>query len=176
MEATLGGNKRVRAGTQSDLSYLPTQPLMSRGPSGKHSHGLLGLLLGISHLLLTELLCHLGLSLNLAEALAAHLLGPEAFLSTQLGGEAHDRGLANHNVLRPLPGMGTLTTPTRKGILLKVEGEKQAPSEHGRGRTALLLEGMTWPTQPQQRPQGLRTAANADQAQYVPSTQCTRSH
>ena len=62
--------------TQPDPSCLPAQPHVSRGLSGRHAHGLLGLLLGISHLLLTEFLCHLGLPLNLAETLAAHLLGP----------------------------------------------------------------------------------------------------
>lgn len=62
--------------THSDLTCLPAQPHVSWGLSGRHTHGLLGLLLGISHLLLTELLCHLGLPLNLAETLAAHLLGP----------------------------------------------------------------------------------------------------
>lgn len=64
------------ASTHPDLFFLPTQPHVSQGASGKHSHGLLRLLLGVSHLLLTELLCHLGLPLNLTEALAAHLLGP----------------------------------------------------------------------------------------------------
>lgn len=64
------------AGTHPDLSYLPTHPHRKMVPSGTHSHRFLSLLLGISHLLLTELLCHLGLPLNLAEALAAHLLGP----------------------------------------------------------------------------------------------------
>ena len=64
------------AGTQPDLPYLPTQSCRSRSPSGKHSHGLLSLLLGISCLLLTELLGYLCLPLNLTETLAAHLLGP----------------------------------------------------------------------------------------------------
>lgn len=111
------------ASTHPDLSHLPTQPHRNQGPSGKHSHGLLGLLLGISHLLLTELLCHLGLPLNLTEALAAHLLGPEAFLGTQLGRESCDGGLANHNVPCSLPA--TLAHP--HGSFLKSRVKNRSP-------------------------------------------------
>lgn len=49
-----------------------------------HSHRLLSLLFGLSRLLLSNFLSRLGLSLNLTEALAAHLLGTQPLLGTQL--------------------------------------------------------------------------------------------
>lgn len=49
-----------------------------------HLHGLLSLFPGLRCLLLLQLLCHLGLPLNLTEALAAHFLGSKTFFCTQL--------------------------------------------------------------------------------------------
>lgn len=123
----LEGINMSEASTHPDLSYLPIQSHRKKGPSGKHSHRLFGLLLGVSHLLLTELLCHLGLPFNLAEALAAHLLGPEAFLGTQLGRESCDGGLANHNVPCSLPG--TLAHPHSSFLKSRVKIEES--SQHG---------------------------------------------
>lgn len=49
-----------------------------------HLHGLLSLFPGLRCLLLLQLFCHLGLPLNLTEALAAHFLGSKTFFCTQL--------------------------------------------------------------------------------------------
>ena len=79
MEATLEGTN-----TQRLPSTPPaTNPHTSQGHHSHHAHGLFCLLLGISCLLLSELLCHLGLPLNLSKALVAHLLSSQAFLGTQ---------------------------------------------------------------------------------------------
>ena len=51
-------------------------------------HGVLRILLGLRQLFLPHLFRHLRLLLHLREALAAHLLGTQAFLGPQLGGEA----------------------------------------------------------------------------------------
>lgn len=47
-------------------------------------HGLLSLFLGLSNLLLPQLLGHLRLLLHLREALTAHLLSTQTFLCTEL--------------------------------------------------------------------------------------------
>lgn len=62
-----------------------------------HSHGLLCLFLSISCLLLSLLLDYLGLFLHLREALTAHLLGPQALLSTQLEGERSTEEVVTHS-------------------------------------------------------------------------------
>lgn len=49
-----------------------------------HSHGVLGLLLSLSCLLLPQFFSHLGLFLNFIEALTAHLLGTQALLGSKL--------------------------------------------------------------------------------------------
>lgn len=64
-------------------------PMLSDCQTVVHSHRLLCLFLSIRCLLLSQLLSYLGLFLHLREALTAHLLGPQALLSTQLEGEEH---------------------------------------------------------------------------------------
>lgn len=49
-----------------------------------HLHGLLSLFPGLRCLLLPQLFRHLGLPLNLSEALPAHFLGSKTFFCTQL--------------------------------------------------------------------------------------------
>ena len=173
MEATLRGNNRVRGRHHPDLSYLPTQPRKRWAPAANtHTDS--------SACCLASAAC---CSRSFSATWACRSISLKLWLLTFWAPRPFLSPSWQNYVMRALPTtMPSIPSlawkhPQGKGSFLKFTVKKiGAPSAWWRGRTVVLLElSLRWPTQPQQRPGGQRTTANATRPGMCQALMCTIS-